>query len=134
MRVICQDRPGGDIVYPLANEAAVLKMKEQTFVLKEGCKYIIRINFRVQHEIVCGLKYVNQIFRRNVRVAKEEEMLGSFGPQQKPYEVSIPRIGWDDAPSGPLSRGTYNAKTSFVDDDKQTHLQFEYSFAIKNTW
>jgi len=134
MRVICEDRPGGDIVYPLIDEAAVQKMKDQPFVLKEGCKYMIKITFRVQHEIVCGLKYANMIYRRGVRVAKEEEMIGSFGPQQKPHEVCVPRSGWEEAPSGMVSRGTYTAKSSFIDDDKQQHLHFEYTFSIRKGW
>jgi len=134
MRVICENRPGGDIVYPLADQNAVLKMKDNPFTLKEGCKYKIKITFRVQHEIVVGLKYVNQVYRKGVRVAKEEEMIGSFGPQEKPHEVSIPRNDWEEAPKGVISRGAYTAKSVFIDDDRQTHLSYEYSFSIKKDW
>jgi len=134
MRVVCDGRPGGDIVYTLANEQAVKQMKDKPFTLKEGCKYQIKITFRVQHEIVSGLKYVNQVFRKGVRVAKDDEMIGSFGPQEKPHVVTIPRNGWEEAPSGMLSRGSYAAKSSFIDDDKQSHLEYEYSFAIKKDW
>jgi Rho GDP-dissociation inhibitor len=134
MRVVCEDRPDGNIVYEFADDAAVKAMKDKPFILKEGCKYIIKITFRVQHEIVVGLKYVNQVYRKGVRVAKEEEMIGSFGPQKQPHQVTIPRTGWEEAPSGMLSRGAYTAKSAFVDDDKQTHLEYEYSFAIKKGW
>jgi hypothetical protein len=39
-------------------------------------------------------------------------MLGSFPPQTKLHEVTFPRHGWDEAPSGMLSRGTYTAKST----------------------
>lgn len=58
---------------------------------------------------------------------KQEEMLGSFAPQEKPYEVTFPRQGWEEAPSGMLARGTYHAKAQFIDDDKQCHLEYEYN-------
>ena len=33
-----------------------------------------------------------------------------------------------------LARGDYKAKSEFVDDDKQTHANFDYSFSIKKTF
>lgn len=65
---------------------------------------------------------------------KSNEMLGSYSPVEKPYEVVMPRNGWEEAPSGMLARGSYTAITKFVDDDKQTHLEFEYAFAIRKGW
>jgi Rho GDP-dissociation inhibitor len=134
LRVICQDRPGGDIVYDLRDKAAKDKMKSNPFILKEACHYKIKVTFRVQHEIVSGLKYVNMVYRSGIRVAKEDEMLGSYSPVEKPYEVVFPRQGWEEAPSGMLSRGSYTAKSQFVDDDKQCHLEYEYAFSIKKGW
>lgn len=61
-------------------------------------------------------------------------MLGSYPPQEKPFEVTFPRFGWDEAPSGTLARGSYKAVSKFVDDDDQCHLQFEYAFSIKKNW
>jgi len=133
LRIVIEGRPQ-DIVYTLKNESDVKHLKDKPFVLREGCKYQIKISFRVQHEIVSGLKYVNQIFRKGLRVAKEDEMIGSFAPQEKPHIVTVPRNGWEEAPSGTLSRGSYSAKSSFVDDDKQSHLEYEYAFAIKKDW
>ena len=40
----------------------------------------------------------------------------------------------ETAPSGMLGRGHYTAVSKFVDDDKQTHLQFTWSFDIKKDW
>jgi len=135
LRVICENRPGGDIVYNLvATKDAVKQLKDKPFTIKEGSNYKIKVSFRVQHEIVSGLKYVNTVYRKGIRVHKDEEMIGSFGPQEKPHEVVFPRQGWEEAPSGMLARGTYNAKSQFIDDDKQNHLEYEYTFAIRKGW
>lgn len=40
----------------------------------------------------------------------------------------------EEAPSGMLTRGHYNAISSFVDDDKKKHLEFEWSFDIAKDW
>lgn len=102
--------------------------------LQEGCNYKIKVTFRVQHEIVSGLKYANAVYRKGIRVSKDDEMIGSFSPVEKPYEVVFPRNGWEEAPSGMLARGSYTAVSKFIDDDKQTHLEYEYAFAIRKGW
>jgi Rho GDP-dissociation inhibitor len=33
-----------------------------------------------------------------------------------------------------LARGHYKAASSFVDDDKKTHLKFDWSFDIAKDW
>ncbi|KAL6063516.1 Rho GDP-dissociation inhibitor 1 [Balamuthia mandrillaris] len=134
MKVIIKDRPGGDILYNLEEKGAEEKLKDTPFTLKEKCEYKIQISFKVQHEIVAGLKFVNLVYRKGVRVAKEEEMLGSFPPQAESHVVVFPRHGWDEAPSGMLARGQYKGKHKFVDDDGQNHLEYEYAFAIKKGW
>lgn len=40
----------------------------------------------------------------------------------------------EEAPSGMIARGHYNAVSKFVDDDDHTHLQFEWSFDIAKDW
>lgn len=67
MRVIFEDRPDGDIVYTLDSKEELDKMKHTPFVMKEGSKYKIRVTFRVQHDIVSGLKYVNTVYRKGIR-------------------------------------------------------------------
>lgn len=42
------------------------QLKKQTFVIKEGVSYKIRIDFIVQREIVHGLKYVQKTYRLGV--------------------------------------------------------------------
>jgi len=110
------------------------KLKDNPFVMKEACHYRIRLRFKVQHELVTGLKHVNAIYRHGLKVAKEETMIGSFGPQVAPHEVIIPRVGWEEAPTGLLARGKYTANSKFIDDDGQTHLDYDYAFSIKKDW
>ncbi len=43
-------------------------------------------------------------------------------------------VAEEEAPSGLLARGSYQATTKFVDDDKVVHLQFPWSFEIKKVW
>jgi hypothetical protein len=59
-------------------------------------------------------------------VDRIEEMLGSYAPGQN-NEKKLPL---EEAPSGVLFRGTYTARSSFVDDDKHTHLDFNWSFEV----
>lgn len=43
-------------------------------------------------------------------------------------------VAQDEAPSGILARGRYDAVSKFVDDDDHTHLKFEWSFDISKEW
>eukprot|EP00294_Goniomonas_avonlea_P009765 CAMPEP_0114559850 /NCGR_PEP_ID=MMETSP0114-20121206/11140_1 /TAXON_ID=31324 /ORGANISM="Goniomonas sp, Strain m" /LENGTH=204 /DNA_ID=CAMNT_0001745345 /DNA_START=12 /DNA_END=626 /DNA_ORIENTATION=- len=133
-RIIFEDKPGNDTVYQLSNAADLQKLKTTPFILKEKCNYKIQITFRVQHEIVSGLKYLNTVYKKGIRVGKEELMIGSYGPQAEPHVVTFPRRDWEQAPSGMLARGSGTAKSKFVDDDGQTHLEFEYCFDLKKDW
>lgn len=46
----------------------------------------------------------------------------------------IPLVAEDEAPSGMLARGHYEAASRFVDDDDQDHLKFDWSFDIAKDW
>lgn len=43
-------------------------------------------------------------------------------------------VNEEEAPSGMIARGHYNAASRFVDDDDHTHLQFDWSFDIAKDW
>jgi len=130
----CEGRPGGIIEYRFDNKEQLAKLKDQPFTLKEGCNYKISVTFKVQHELVTGLKYCNVVNRMGVKVSKDELMIGSYAPAKEPYKSTFPRNGWDTAPSGFTARGKYKAKSQFIDDDKNVHLEYEYSFEIKKDW
>lgn len=59
-------------------------------------------------------------------------MLLFHSPRSSPAELST--VYEKEAPSGMISRGHYNAKTQFIDDDNATHLKFEWSFDIAKDW
>ena len=48
--------------------------------------------------------------------------------------TSVGIVSEEEAPSGMLARGHYNAFSSFVDDDKKKHLDFDWSFDIAKEW
>jgi hypothetical protein len=106
---------------------AVNQAKNAPFTIKEGVEYRMKVKFRytfenayffiqkktylkyfrVQHEVVSGLKYLQVVKRRGIRVDKTEEMIGSYGPSAESYEKKfLP----EEAPSGMLARGHYDAK------------------------
>jgi len=106
-------------------------IKTQKFVLKEGIKFRIRIDFLVQREIVHGLKYVQKTYRAGIPVDKMTHMVGSYAPKAELYSTLTPV---EDAPSGMIKRGTYSVHSVFTDDDKSEHLKWEWSIDIKKDW
>ncbi|KAM6957708.1 LOW QUALITY PROTEIN: rho GDP-dissociation inhibitor 1 [Aplochiton taeniatus] len=105
--------------------------KKQSFILKEGVEYRIKISFKVNRDIVSGLKYVQQTYRKGVKIDKSDYMVGSYGPRPTEYEFLTPL---EEAPKGMLARGTYNIKSKFTDDDKHDHLSWEWNLNIKKEW
>jgi len=117
---------------PINLDPSKLKPNEVAFTLKEGCKYRVRIAFRVQREIVLGLKKFDVISRKGITVDKTTQMMGAFAPStEKTYEHPF---SVEEAPSGMLYRGVYTAKTQFIDDDESVHLAFQYQFRIGKEW
>ncbi|KAI9270417.1 immunoglobulin E-set [Phascolomyces articulosus] len=120
-----------DVKIDLSNQAAIDSARSTPFTIKEGVEYRMKVKFRVQHEVVSGLKYLQVVKRKGVRVDKTEEMIGSYGPAAEPYEK---KFQLEEAPSGMLARGHYEAKSKFVDDDNVTHVEWAWSFDIKKDW
>jgi len=107
------------------------EVKRKSFVLKEGVKFRIRIDFNVQREIVHGLKYVQKTYRANIPVDKVTHMVGSYAPSLEAYSTLTPV---EDAPSGLVKRGTYTVSSLFTDDDKTEHLKWDWTIEIKKDW
>lgn len=119
-----------DITLDLSAPGALETLKSKPFTIKEGAKYRMKGVFKVQHEVLSGLKYVQVVKRKGIRLGKDQEMIGSYAPNtvDKPtYEKKFPP---EEAPSGILARGHYDAVSKFIDDDSTTHLTFEWSFEI----
>ncbi|CAJ1076446.1 rho GDP-dissociation inhibitor 3 [Xyrichtys novacula] len=106
-------------------------LKEKTFILKEGVTYRLKIDFKVNREIISGLKYHHVTSRKGIVVEKVSHMVGSYGPKVEEHEfVSTP----DEAPLGIMSRGHYQVKSCFIDDDKIVYLAWDWNLDIKKDW
>lgn len=101
------------------------------FTLKEGSKYNLKFSIKVSNDIVCGLKYTNTVWKTGIKVDSSKEMLGTFSPQAEPYTHVMPE---EVTPSGMFARGSYSAKTKFVDDDNKCYLELNYTFDIQKDW
>ncbi|PYI14381.1 E set domain-containing protein [Aspergillus japonicus CBS 114.51] len=123
-----------DVVIDLSAPGALEGLKDQPFKIKEGSTFHIKVVFQVHHEVLSGLKYLQVVKRKGVRVSKDEEMLGSYAPNTTDKQVYEKKFAAEEAPSGMLYRGHYNAISKFIDDDDHTHLQFEWSFDIAKDW
>ncbi|XP_057545140.1 rho GDP-dissociation inhibitor 1-like [Amaranthus tricolor] len=107
------------------------EVKGNWFTLKEGCPYSLQFTFQVNNNIVSGLKYSNTVWKTGVKVDSTKEMLGTYSPQAEPYTHELPE---DTTPSGIFARGSYTARTRFVDDDNKRYLEINYTFDIRKDW
>ena len=64
-------------------------------------------------------------------VDKVSYMVGSYGPKPGEYEYLTPA---DEAPKGLMSRGHYQIKSYFIDDDKNVFLSWEWNLDIQKDW
>ncbi|PVU92081.1 hypothetical protein BB559_003851 [Furculomyces boomerangus] len=120
-----------DVVMDVSTAAAIENLKKTPLVIKEGINYRLKIRFRIQHDVISGLKYLHAVKRAGIVVDRVEEMLGSYGPSDSEYEKKfLP----EEAPSGMLARGKYNVKSKFIDDDKVVHLEWNWVMEIKKDW
>ncbi|MFD4657842.1 hypothetical protein ACFWP2_19690 [Kitasatospora sp. NPDC058444] len=122
------------VVLDLSTEQARKSAADTPLVLKEGAQYRVKLAFRVANDIVSGVQYTAQTYRKGLRVQKDRHMLGSFGPQTQPHEVSVPRHDWEEVPSGVIARGAYTAKGGFVDDDGNELGSWDWAFEVKSDW
>ncbi|XVF71793.1 hypothetical protein PTKIN_Ptkin12aG0067700 [Pterospermum kingtungense] len=124
--IVSPERP--DIVLSIPEDG---KPEGLWFTLKEGSKYCLRFSFQVGNNIVSGLRYTNTVYKTGVKVFSTKEMIGTFSPQLEPYKHEIPE---EKAPSGFLARGSYTAKSKFLDDDNKCYLEINYTFDIRKDW
>jgi len=123
-----------DITIDVSEPGALETLKNKPFTIKEGCRYQMKAVFVVQHEVLSGLKYVQALKRKGIRVGKDQEMIGSYPPNSTDKPTYTKKFAPEEAPSGMLARGHYEAVSKFIDDDNHTHLQFEWSFDITKDW
>eukprot|EP00123_Amoebidium_parasiticum_P022493 comp8857_c0_seq1/m.4059 comp8857_c0_seq1/g.4059 ORF comp8857_c0_seq1/g.4059 comp8857_c0_seq1/m.4059 type:complete len:179 (-) comp8857_c0_seq1:284-820(-) len=121
-------------VLTLDSEADIKKAKDTPLLIKEGAEYKIRVHFRVQHQVVAGLKIQSTVSKMGKKLQSETEMLGSYPPKTEFGSLDIGGGEYMEAPSGMLARGEYKAHMKFIDDDDQCHLDFEYTIKIAKDW
>jgi Rho GDP-dissociation inhibitor len=112
-----------DVSIDLSTPDALSRLKDQVMVIKEGVEYRLKVVFKIQHEVVSGLKYLHVVKRSGIKVDKMEEMVGSYGPSPDLYTK---KFALEEAPSGMLARGSYKVKSRFIDDDGQCHLEWDW--------
>lgn len=65
------------VTIDLSSPGAAAKLKDQPFKIKEGAKFTMSAKFKVQHQLLSGLHYVQIVKRKGIRVSKDQEMLVS---------------------------------------------------------
>ncbi|KAJ3678276.1 hypothetical protein LUZ60_002079 [Juncus effusus] len=126
LTIVTQDRP--DLVLPIP---FVPDAKGYAFALKEGSKYHLKFNFTVSNNIVLGLRYTNTVWKTGMKVDNTKVMLGTFSPQKEAYTYELEE---ETTPSGMFVRGSYSARTKFIDDDGKCYLDMNYYFEIRKNW
>ncbi|GFO47423.1 rho GDP dissociation inhibitor [Plakobranchus ocellatus] len=120
-----RDEVSIDLTQPLED------IKKESFTIKEGCKYRIKIYFYIQREIVTGLRYFHSVYRKGISVDKMTQMMGSYGPKEELQSFTTQE---EEAPQGMLMRGDYKIKSKFFDDDKNQYFNWEWHLSVKKDW
>ncbi|KAK4223778.1 immunoglobulin E-set [Podospora fimiseda] len=135
IKSLTMESPGRDpVVIDLTAPGSLETLKKNSFRIKEGATFTMTAQFKVQHEILSGLHYVQAVKRKGIRVSKSDEMIGSYAPNTEQNPIYTKKFQEEVAPHGMLMRGEYAVSSSFVDDDKKTHLQFDWTFEIAKDW
>lgn len=69
-----------DVVVDLTAAGALDRLRTRPFTIREGARFRMKVRFVVQHDLLSGLRYVQAVKRKGIRVSKDEEMLGSYAP------------------------------------------------------
>ncbi|XP_067162265.1 rho GDP-dissociation inhibitor 3 [Apteryx mantelli] len=128
LTLVCEQAPG-PMIMDLTGDVEALRSR--SFVLKEGVDYRVKVSFKVNREIVCGLKCLHLTYRRGRPVDRDVFMVGSYAPRAEEYEVVTPG---EEVPRGRLARGAYRVRSLVTDDDKTEHLSWEWGLRIERDW
>jgi len=107
------------------------ELKKKVIKMKEGVAYKISLNFIIAREIVAGLNFKLNLYKKGIKFDSTDYMVGSYGPNKDAYDVVVVK---DEAPEGALKRGEYTVKGKFTDDDKVVYLECEWKFKICKQW
>lgn len=68
-----------DITIDLSVPGALQSLKTKPFAIKEGAKFRMKATFKVQHDVLSGLKFIQVVKRKGIKMSKDEEMLVRVG-------------------------------------------------------
>lgn len=122
-----------EIVHKLDTDEGIAKLSAEGIKMKEGCKFKFRVSFRVNHDILAGMKFTN-IVSTTLMNDEETLMIGTYPPAASAHTFEFPRFGYSEAPSGMLFRGKYRVRNTFRDSDAVKYLEFGYELTIARTW
>ena len=63
-----------DLIVDLRSPGTLESLKDHPFKIKEGSTFRLKVKFRVQNQVLSGLKYV-QVSKRGPLSAKMQEMI-----------------------------------------------------------
>jgi Rho GDP-dissociation inhibitor len=73
---LTMDSPGRDpVTIDLSAPGSETTLKDKPFKIKENAKFTMSAKFKVQHEILSGLHYVQVVKRKGIKVSKDSEMI-----------------------------------------------------------
>jgi len=73
---LTMESPGREPVkIDLSQPGSEASLKDNPFKIKESAKFTMVATFKVQHEILSGLHYVQVVKRKGIRVSKDSEMI-----------------------------------------------------------
>lgn len=73
---LTMESPGRDpVTIDLSQPGSEKTLRDKPFKIKEGSKFTMSARFKVQHEILSGLHYVQVVKRRGIKVSKDSEMI-----------------------------------------------------------
>jgi len=107
------------------------KLDDLKVQVKEGIQLRLVVGFRVQREIVAGLRFNYKITRKGVPIITSTQMVGSYAPKTEAYSFVGPE---EEIASGFIARGSYNCKCLFTDDDKHEYLKWEFKLKVSDKW
>uniref|UniRef100_A0A8C6KI47 Rho GDP dissociation inhibitor (GDI) gamma n=1 Tax=Nothobranchius furzeri TaxID=105023 RepID=A0A8C6KI47_NOTFU len=125
LALLCDDAPE-----PITMDLTGTALEEKSFTLQEGVKYRLKVYFKVG--------WIKSIFLYHLfcilPLPPESSMvcmMGSYGPRAEEQEFLCPA---DETPKGLMSRGQYQIKSCFVDDDKNAYLSWGWNINISKEW
>lgn len=66
-----------DVIIDLSTKSSLDELKSKPFTIKEGATFRIKARFKVQHQILSGLKYVQVVKRMGVSNKMQEMIVSS---------------------------------------------------------